>query len=43
MAVPASLQQITLGCVIVLAVGVDMWRSSISNALSRLFRQGGMK
>jgi ribose transport system permease protein len=43
MDVPASWQQITLGCVIVLAVGVDMWRSSISNALSRLFRQGGMK
>jgi ribose transport system permease protein len=39
LAVPASWQDITLGSVIVLAVGVDMWRSSIGNALSRLSRR----
>lgn len=37
-AVPASWQEITLGIVIVLAVGVDMWRANISRGAGRLFR-----
>lgn len=37
-AVPASWQEITLGLVIVLAVGLDMWRSTISRLFQRLFR-----
>jgi ribose transport system permease protein len=37
-AVPASWQEITLGIVIVLAVGVDMWRSSIGRGVNRLYR-----
>ena len=37
-AVPASWQDITLGCVIVLAVGVDMWRATLSHEVSKLFR-----
>jgi len=36
-AVPAAWQNITLGLIIVLAVGMDMWRSSIGRALSHLF------
>ncbi len=38
-AVPASWQEITLGCVIVLAVGVDMWRTTISHGVRGLFRK----
>ncbi|MFZ5808284.1 MAG: ABC transporter permease [Chloroflexota bacterium] len=37
LAVPASWQEITLGIVIVLAVGLDMWRPTISRGLSHLF------
>jgi ribose transport system permease protein len=39
LAVPASWQEITLGIVIVAAVGLDMWKSSIGRAFSKLFRQ----
>ncbi len=35
-AVPASWQQITLGTIIVLAVGLDMWRANINQLASRL-------
>lgn len=38
-AVPASWQEITLGIVIVLAVGVDMWRSDLSRSVGRLFQR----
>lgn len=37
LAVPASWQEITLGIVIVLAVGLDMWRPTLSRAFNRLF------
>jgi len=37
-AVPASWQEITLGSVIILAVGVDMWRSTISHEIGKLFK-----
>ncbi len=37
-AVPASWQEITLGIVIVFAVGLDMWRASLTHGASRLFR-----
>ena len=42
-AVPAAWQNITLGVIIVLAVGLDMWRGDIGKNLSRLFsiRSGG--
>jgi ribose transport system permease protein len=39
LAVPASWQEITLGAVIVLAVGLDMWRSSIGRGIGHLFRR----
>jgi ribose transport system permease protein len=39
LAVPASWQEITLGGVIVLAVGLDMWRSSIGRGIGQLFRR----
>jgi len=39
LAVPASWQEITLGIVIVAAVGLDMWKSSIGRGLGSLFRQ----
>jgi len=42
-AVPASWQQITLGTIILLAVGLDMWRKDLSAALRRLFRRPGQK
>ena len=35
-AVPTSWQNITLGAIIVLAVGLDMWRADIARALSKL-------
>jgi ribose transport system permease protein len=38
LAVPASWQEITLGIVIVLAVGLDMWRSDIGRGIGRIFR-----
>jgi len=37
LAVPASWQEITLGIVIMLAVGLDMWRPTIARGLSHLF------
>jgi ribose transport system permease protein len=42
-AVPASWQQITLGTIILLAVGLDMWRKDLGAALRRLFRRPGQK
>jgi ribose transport system permease protein len=36
-AVPASWQEITLGVVIVLAVGLDMWRVDFGRNVRRLF------
>lgn len=39
LAVPASWQEITLGFVIIAAVGLDMWKASIGRGVSRLFRQ----
>jgi ribose transport system permease protein len=35
--VPASWQEITLGIIIVLAVGLDMWRANISQRATQLF------
>lgn len=35
--VPAAWQDITLGGIIVLAVGLDMWRASISQSTARVF------
>lgn len=43
LAVPASWQEITLGMVIVLAVGLDMWRSDIGRTFQRLFGISGSK
>jgi ribose transport system permease protein len=37
--VPASWQEITLGIVIILAVGLDMWKGSFGRGVSRLFRR----
>jgi ribose transport system permease protein len=39
LAVPASWQEITLGIVIVAAVGLDMWKGSVGRGLGHLFRQ----
>jgi ribose transport system permease protein len=36
-AVPAAWQNITIGLIIILAVGLDMWRSDFGRSLSRLF------
>jgi ribose transport system permease protein len=36
-AVPASWQEITIGGVIVLAVGLDMWRSTLGGVINRIF------
>ena len=38
-AVQLAWQDVTLGLVIILAVGVDMWRGKISESLGRLFRR----
>jgi ribose transport system permease protein len=38
-AVPAAYQDITLGIVIVLAVGLDMWRNNTSQIIGQLFRR----
>lgn len=38
-AVQLAWQDVTLGLVIILAVGVDMWRGSMGQALGRLFRR----
>lgn len=37
-AVPASWQEITIGSVIVAAVGLDMWRSTLGGVFSRIFK-----
>ncbi len=42
-AVPAAWQNITLGMILALAVGVDMWREDIGAALSRLLPQAAGK
>ena len=39
-AVPAAWQNITLGIIILLAVGFDMWRNDIGKGLSRIFTFG---
>ncbi|MCL4137463.1 UNVERIFIED_CONTAM: hypothetical protein GTU68_056315 [Idotea baltica] len=36
-AAPSSVQNIVLGLIILLAVGIDMWRAEISNLIGRLF------
>jgi ribose transport system permease protein len=36
-AVPAAWQNITLGAIIILAVGLDMWRSDFGRWISRIF------
>lgn len=36
-AAPSSVQNIVLGAIILLAVGIDMWRAEISSILGRLF------
>lgn len=38
-AVPSSIQNIILGAIILLAVGIDMWRSELSRAFGALFRR----
>lgn len=38
-AVPSSIQNIILGAIILLAVGVDMWRPELSRRLAGLFRR----
>jgi ribose transport system permease protein len=43
LAVPASWQEITLGTVIVLAVGLDMWRGEVGRRFGRLFSQSVTK
>ena len=37
-AAPSSVQNVVLGVIILLAVGIDMWRAELSERLSRLFR-----
>jgi ribose transport system permease protein len=39
-AVPAAWQNITLGAIIILAVGLDMWREDMGKSLSRIFKFG---
>ena len=36
-AVPTSMQNVTIGVIILVAVGIDMWRNEIGNSLQRLF------
>jgi ribose transport system permease protein len=36
-AVPAAWQNITLGAIIILAVGLDMWREDLGDSLAKLF------
>ncbi len=42
-AVPASWQQITLGTIILMAVGLDMWRKDLGDALRRLLNWPGQR
>jgi ribose transport system permease protein len=39
-AAPAAVQNVILGLIILLAVGVDMWRAEITRTLSGLFKAG---
>ena len=39
-AVPTSVQTIVIGVIIVIAVGLDMWRNELGNVLGRLFGFG---
>lgn len=39
-AVPTSVQNIVIGAIIVIAVGIDMWRNELGNALGRVFGFG---
>ncbi len=39
-AVPTSVQTIVIGAIIVIAVGLDMWRNELGNVLGRLFGFG---
>ncbi len=39
-AVPTSVQTIVIGAIIVIAVGLDMWRNELGNVLGRLFGLG---
>lgn len=41
-AAPSSVQNIVLGVIILLAVGIDMWRAEISATLSRLFGRSSL-
>jgi ribose transport system permease protein len=38
-AAPSSVQNIVLGVIILLAVGIDMWRAEISALMARIFRR----
>lgn len=38
-AVPTSAQNVTIGVIIVAAVGLDMWRAEVGRAIARLFRR----
>jgi ribose transport system permease protein len=38
-AVPTSAQNVIIGAIIVLAVGIDMWRAEIAAALQVLLRR----
>jgi ribose transport system permease protein len=42
-AAPSSVQNIVLGAIILLAVGIDMWRTEISNLLGRIFGRSQQK
>ena len=40
-AAPSSVQNIVLGMIILMAVGIDMWRSEISATMSKVFGKSG--
>ena len=42
-AAPSSVQNIVLGLIILLAVGIDMWRAELSQFFSRLFNKNPKK
>ena len=39
-AAPSSVQNIVLGLIILLAVGIDMWRAELSSLMGGLFGKG---
>jgi ribose transport system permease protein len=39
-AAPSSVQNVVLGVIILLAVGIDMWRQEISSLLGKIFKMG---